>query len=144
VTRKDTSRAPDIMAIKQMVRGIDPDVPDESDPGFQAAVLVLAAVSVGPLVNALSDFTGYDEEFVSEIAARMTAAGLWSNNVVCSRHWLKPGAINRVLFMSDVMVAQGLLVAHLAMGHVIYDLSASGRAILDWTTNESAGVDTLQ
>lgn len=62
----------EIRLIKNMVDRLDPSCAgDEEDPGYRAAVVLLGAVQVGPVVNELVRLTGYESGFVSDIFARM-------------------------------------------------------------------------
>jgi hypothetical protein len=93
--------------------------PDQSTgPGdkhlpYRTAVVVLAAVRVGPIVNKLVALTRYDTKFVEDISLRMRLSGLWSDTQVRSDHWVHDGndTIEPAVFWSDVLVAQGFLMA---------------------------------
>src|SRR5215831_9364988 len=102
----------DIALIKDIVNRLDPSIAGkEDDPAYRSAVVLLAAVSSGPVVEQLVNVTGYDDSFVDEIAARMRVAGLWTATKVKSDHWLAEDGdtIVSAAFWTDVLVAQGLL-----------------------------------
>ncbi len=105
----------DIAAIKDLAGKLDPSMKDEEEdhPAYRTAVVVLAAVAVGPRICELAALTGYDHDFVAVISERMRLAGLWSETQVKSDHWLAEDGdtIQPVVFLSDVLVAQGLLMA---------------------------------
>lgn len=104
----------DIRLIKDMVNRLDPTLKGmEEDPAYRTAVILLAAVRVGPRVNELAIVTGYDSNFVRDIFERMRLAGLWSATEVRSDHWLAEDgdSIQPAVFWADALVAQGLAMA---------------------------------
>jgi hypothetical protein len=104
----------DITLIKDIIDRLDPSIAgEEGDPGYRAAVVLLAAVSVGPVVDKLVTLTGYETSFVNDICQRMYRAGLWSATEVRIDHWLAEDGdtIQAVQFWIDVLIAEGLLIA---------------------------------
>jgi len=102
----------DLEVIKAEVQKIDPDLnPDGDEYSFKVAVVLMAAALVtGPDVVRLAAFTKYPAVFVAEIDQRMRAAGLWKDGGVEGEHWFKGDEWRVCGFLSDVMVAQGLLL----------------------------------
>ena len=104
----------DIKLIKNIVDRLDSSIAgEESNPAYRAAVVLLAAVSVGAVVDKLVTLTGYESSFVNDIFQRMCLAGLWSATRVRIDHWLAEDedTIQPAVFWSDVLVAEGLLIA---------------------------------
>jgi hypothetical protein len=67
----------------------------------------------GPNVEALIELTGYPGEFVTNVAMRAKAAGLWLEGDVDYSHWFEGDiVVNPVRFWMDVFVAEGLLISH--------------------------------
>jgi hypothetical protein len=96
-------------AIKEQIRILDPELP-EDDPGFQIAVVLLAAWLVtGPDIDGLFAFTGYSREMVSDISKRMHEARLWESGRVKTDHWFD-GDRWTVGMWIDTLVAEGLLI----------------------------------
>ena len=103
-----------IRLIKDMVNRLDPtNCGMEQDPAYCTAVVLLAAIRIGPRINELVTFTGYESKFVGEIFERMRLAGLWSDTNVRSDHWLAEDGdtIRPAVFWADVAVAEGLATA---------------------------------
>ena len=106
--------SPSIRLIKDMVNRLDPSISGmEEDPAYRTAVVLLAALRIGPRVNDLATLTGYESKFVGDIFARMRLAGLWSETEVRSDHWLAEDGdtIQPAVFWADALVAQGLAMA---------------------------------
>jgi hypothetical protein len=104
----------DVTLIKDIVDRLDPTIKgQEEHPDYRTAVVLLAAVRVGPVVDKLVALTGYESEFVGHILERMRLAGLWSETKVKIGHWLAEDGdtIKTAVFWADVLVAQGLLMA---------------------------------
>jgi hypothetical protein len=96
--------------VKIGIRELDPAIDPES-PGFRTAVVLMAAAFVvGPHVDLLVQFTGYSMTFVANIARRMRAYELWSDDEVCTEYWFEGDRITAAFwFWSDCLVADGLL-----------------------------------
>lgn len=100
--------------IKDMVNQLDPSSSGtDEDPWYRTAVVLLAAVRIGPRVNDLVALTGYETKFVRDIFHKMRLAGLWSETRVRSDHWLAEDGdtIQPAVFWADTLVAQGLAMA---------------------------------
>jgi len=83
---------------------------DEDHGEYRTAVVLIAAMGVGPNVSRLTDLTGYPQEFIAAISFNMREAGLWAEDGVCYEHWFEGDLIRDVALWLDVMVAQGRLV----------------------------------
>jgi hypothetical protein len=94
--------------LKTGIRELDPEMDPESADFRTAAILLAAAYFVGPHVGRLVQFTGYSMKFVADIAQRMRACGLWSDEGVRIDHWWDGDRITGT-FWADLLVAEGLV-----------------------------------
>jgi hypothetical protein len=90
------------------IRELDPAVDPESPEFHTAVVLMAAAFVVGPRVDFLVQFTGSSMTFVANIARRMRAYELWSDDEVCTEGWFEGDRIT-MMFWAHCLVADGLL-----------------------------------
>ena len=82
--RRQQLRGHDLKFVKEALEELDPAMKGcEDEPGYRTAIVLLAALELGPNVDALSRFTGYSTDFVREIARRSFEAGLWTEDDVC-------------------------------------------------------------
>lgn len=89
-----------------MVGGLDPAL-DHDDEGFRVAVVLLVSADVGPDVPAIAEVTGYHLEWLTLIASRLTAAGIWADGKVCVE-WFDEDS-GGIAFWCDVACAQGFM-----------------------------------
>jgi hypothetical protein len=105
-------RGHDLKFAREVLEELDPAMKGcEDEPGYRTAVVLLAALQLGPNVDALSRFTGYSWDFVRAIAGRSIEAGLWTEDDVGCDHWFaEDGQVRCIVFWADTAVDQGLLV----------------------------------
>jgi hypothetical protein len=96
---------------------------DPTSPRFRTAVVLMAATFViGPNVDLLVKFTGYPKTDVADIARRMRASDLWSEDEVDSDDWFYGNKIWDLYFQLHCLVAEGLIRAYRnADGQILYD-----------------------
>jgi hypothetical protein len=92
--------------IKSEVRHLDPALKEDHPAFSTAVVLIAAAFAVGPEIDELVLFTGYPEAIISEIARRMRASGLWSEQGVETEHWFRGDDSWTAGIWADALVAQ--------------------------------------
>jgi hypothetical protein len=81
-----------------------------------------ATFVVGPHVDLLVKFTGYPKTDVADIARRMRASGLWSEDEVDSDCWCDGYKIVDLYFRLHCLVAEGFLRAYCnAAGEILYE-----------------------
>jgi hypothetical protein len=106
--------------LKKLIRELDPEMNPESADFRTAAILLAAAYLVGPDVDRLVQFTGYSRTFVADIAQRMRAYGLWSDDGVRTDHWWNGDQI-AVAFWLDCLVGDGqIYMEHAKDGEELY------------------------
>jgi len=97
------------------------------DPNlFQAAVILLSCVCVGPNADRITKFTGYDREKVRKVARRIRAAGIWEGRGEQSGMDIGPWMDEEsgtLAFLLDAMVANG----ELKKNGDTYGLTGKGR-----------------
>ena len=105
-------RRHDLRFVREALEDLDPAMKGgEDEPGYRTAIVLLAALELGPNVDALSRFTGYSPDFVRAIAGRSVEAGLWTDDDVCCEHWFaQDGQLRCTVFWTDTLVAEGLVV----------------------------------
>ena len=98
----------DFKFVKEALEELDPAMKGcEDEAGYRTAIVLLAALELGPNVDALSRFTGYSPAFVREIAWRSVEAGLWTDDDVCYEHWFThDGQVKCIAFWTDTLVAE--------------------------------------
>jgi hypothetical protein len=81
----------------------------DSNVSFQAAIVMITALFEGPDVVRIAEVTGYLKETVDQIAARLTASGLWKDGGIDYQEWDPTTDVGILRFTMDHMVALGLL-----------------------------------
>lgn len=94
--------------IEETVKECCPDI-GEDELSFQTAVVLFAAMVVGPDMDNLTAMTGYPREFVGDIAFRARDTGLWIDGRVCYVHWFKGDSVRFVPILCDILVIEGKL-----------------------------------
>ena len=74
-------------SILQDVRQVVDTIAEDCDPSYETAVIMVAAVFVGPNVEAIVGVTESSRELVESIASRMRASGIWTNEGVDYDDW---------------------------------------------------------
>jgi len=97
-------------------------VEETDNSAFQATVVMVAALFVGPNEQDIIDLTGYTPEYVHEVALRMCASGLWEKDVVHYEQWDHRTKVGYASFTMDLGVAKGILMrtGKKRSGHHVY------------------------
>jgi len=106
----------ELTSLKTLKEEIREGMPSLGEGGdfHTAVVLACIALVVGPFVNKLVMLTGYPEEFVGPICARLEKCGLWAEDGVFSAPWFDDeGRWNFTNLRAFTLVAQGLAHASL-------------------------------
>jgi len=115
-----------LLHIQDYVAG-PPEVQDDEVP---FALILVAAIFEGTNPNTLADFCGMPLDFVTEIAYRMTASGLWldDGSVDYDFFTAKPGRNWDMRFVINLSVAQGILACtgEKRNGSRVYQLTEAG------------------
>jgi hypothetical protein len=97
--------------LEQLIQALDELGVEESDPSYEAAVITVAALFVGPNVDAIVDLTECTRDIVDTIASRMRASGLWTDQGVDYEDWFSSDVLTATInFMFNVGVAEGTWV----------------------------------
>jgi hypothetical protein len=80
------------------------------DPSRATALVMIAALFVGPSEVAVAEITGCPVAFVSVIAARLRASGLWTDAGVDYADWFATGNLGIANFALDIDTAEGVFV----------------------------------
>lgn len=105
----------DIAFIKREIRRMDPQLKDENDETFKAAVVLMSATQTsGNSIRALQKFTGYTRPFVARIVAGAQKNGIFRGDGKIACEWFdKDGGI---AFWMDVCCVLGLMERTRAVG----------------------------
>lgn len=87
--------------IEKEMRYMDPKL-SETDPTFEAGVILMASWVVGPNIKRISDFTLYTREVVAEYSKNFREGGLWRGGKI-----LHSEPYDGVQFWLDVSVGLG-------------------------------------
>jgi hypothetical protein len=74
-------------SILQHIRQVVDTLVEAHDSSYETAVIMVAALFVGPHVDEIVGLTGYSGELVESIASRMRASGIWTNECVDYDEW---------------------------------------------------------
>jgi len=77
---------------------------------FQAAIVMIAALFVGPDEKTIAAVTNYSDECVHLIGSRLRASGLWMAKGTDYQKWDHTTKIGYIRFCMDLGVAEGMLV----------------------------------
>jgi len=104
-------RTIDLQFLKDTLEELDPELKgDDGTAFYRGCVVLLAALRLGPDVDALADLTGYGLDFVATIGRRMLEAELWTEADICCDHWFtEDGQCYATAFWADTLVAEGLV-----------------------------------
>lgn len=75
----------------------------------RAAMVIVGAVLDGTDVNRLVRLTGYEHDFVAQVAVRMRTARLWSGDYIDCEAWGRDEPEGHIYFSRDLSVAEGKL-----------------------------------
>jgi hypothetical protein len=99
-----------VQGFKETIRQMDPGLEEES-PQFDAALLMLSALSVGTRnLRRLSLFTEVPYEDVRRVARRLREAGVWTQDGKTVANWDSPSPLGEIAFWTDVNVATGIFL----------------------------------
>jgi hypothetical protein len=99
---------PALQSLRTDVRNMT-EIIDESDYGFQAAMVLFASELVGPYEGCLASFLGYPRCLVQVMAARLQEAKIWEGEYVNCGEWFDPQT-GTIAFMLDLRVAEGKMI----------------------------------
>lgn len=97
---------PTVESVRAQVAFMDPELTPDTGR-YEAAVLLVAACSVGQNIDRLARFTGTRREQVARRARRLVDNGVWQNGHTVAR-W-RDSLDDVESFRSDVAVAEGAL-----------------------------------
>ena len=78
------------------------------DPSRDTALIIIAALVVGPSVAAVAEVTGCSVELVSVIAARLRASGLWVDGGTDYSDWSAAKPLGIINFGFDLDIGEGV------------------------------------
>src|SRR5262245_41262473 len=108
-----TKRVPSIPTeeeLREIVRSWDPALAEDS-PGFEAGLVMLAALYVGSANLArLHRVTGVPYHRVAGFAGNLRSAGIWTEDGKTHARWDEPGGRGEMSFWIDVGVARGVFM----------------------------------
>jgi hypothetical protein len=97
-------------AVRQEIFRLTGQFVAEGDPSRDAALVMVAGLFLGPSETAVAEITGCPVAFVSVIAARLRASGLWIDGAVEYADWFALGNLGVAHFALDLDVAEGIFV----------------------------------
>jgi hypothetical protein len=98
-------------SILQHIREVVDTIADKCDPSYETAVIMVAAMFVGPHVDAIVGLTGYSRELVQRIALRLRASGIWTTEGVDYDDWLSDDDARVITAMTlHLGIAEGLFI----------------------------------
>ena len=105
-------------------------LPEIEDDAYPFALILVTAIVEGTNPKTLADFCGMPLDFVTEIANRMTASGLWldDGSVDYDFFTAQTGRNWDIRFVVNLSVAQGLLAwtGETRNGNRVYQLTEAG------------------
>ena len=99
----------DSVVRQEIFRLADQFVPS-GDPSRDTALIMVAALFVGPDVGAVAEITGCSFELVSVIADRLRASGLWVDGGTDYADWFASDNLGIANFALDIDTAEGIFV----------------------------------
>jgi hypothetical protein len=99
----------DSVVRQEIFRLADQFVPS-GDPSRDAALVMIAALFVGPSEVAVTEITGCPVELVSVIGDRLRASGLWIDVGTDYADWFADGDLGIANYGLDLDVAEGIFV----------------------------------
>jgi hypothetical protein len=95
--------------IKQVRQIVDERV-EPSDPAYETAVTMVAALFVGPNVDAIVGLTGSTKDLVENIASRMRGSVLWTDEGVDYYDWFSDDLRGFAGFGINLGIAIGIFI----------------------------------
>jgi hypothetical protein len=122
----------DAAILQEIVRIADGWVSD-GDPSRNAALVMIAALFVGPDVDAIATTMGIDPGFVQCIGDRLRASGLWTEAGTDYSDWSAAKPLGIINFGFDLDIAEGVFTrsARMENGQYAYTLVADGTDIFE-------------
>jgi hypothetical protein len=96
--------------VLEQVRCIVDELVATSDPDYETAVIMVAALFIGPNVDAIVDLTGCTRDIVDSIASRMRASGMWTDEGVDYDDWFSDDLRGIVAFAMNLHIATGKFI----------------------------------
>ena len=111
-------------AIRQEVVRIADGWVSDGDPSRNAALVMIAALFLGPDVDAIAQTTGISSESVIVFGDRLRASGLWVDGGTDYSDWSAAKPLGVVNFGMDLDVAENVFVrtTRKENGHCVYRL----------------------
>jgi hypothetical protein len=103
------------------------------DPSRDTALIMVAALFVGPDIGAVAEITGCPVELVSVIDNRLRASGLWVDGGTDYSDWSAAKPLGIINFGFDVDIAEGVFTrgARMENGQYAYRLVADDMEIYE-------------
>jgi hypothetical protein len=108
-------------AVRQELFRLTDQFVAEGDPSRDTALVMIAAVFVGPFEAAVAEVTGCPGAFVSVIAARLRASGLWTDGGTDYANWFASDNLGIANFALDIDTAEGVFVRTTRMENGQYE-----------------------
>jgi hypothetical protein len=128
----DKPQTPTQEELRKTVRSWDPNLSEDS-PGFDAALVMLAALYVGSKdLPRLSQLTGVRPGRVRGFASNLRKARVWSKDGTTLADWDLPGTRGPTAFWCDVLIARGFCYTRRGENWHVPILAASGITTSVW------------
>ena len=102
--------------------------PEQREIG-QAMAILISSHEVGPDTDRLTEYTGFSPDFVRNIRDCMTAAGLWTADVVNDEEWWDGDELNQFVLFVHAHVALGLLSRRQTSSTIEYVDKRTGKIV---------------
>lgn len=90
--------------LKEEIRRIDPDLAEDDD-GYNAVLVLLASLAVGPEIKRIAKFTGLRRDLVAWYSRNLRASGVWKRGKIYADWFDEENG--GVALLLDASVAQG-------------------------------------
>jgi hypothetical protein len=97
-------------AVRQEIFRLTDQFVAEGDSSRDTAMIMVAALFVGPDIGAVAEITGCSVELVSVIAARLRASAMWTEAGVDYADWFADSNMGVAHFALDLDVSTGVFI----------------------------------
>jgi hypothetical protein len=120
-------------AVRQEIFRLTGQFVAEGDPSRDTALVMIAALFVGPDAGAVAAITGCPIEIVNVVADRMRASGLWVDGGTDYSDWSAAKPLGIINFGFDLDIGEGVFTrgARMENGQYAYRLVADGTEIYE-------------